>query len=355
MDTITVALHDRSYPVHVGRALLGPVGEWTSGLLPGRAALITDDGVPFSLIDRAAQGLRAHGFSLARVTVPAGERSKCLAQAEEVLGELVDGGLCPTSPLFVLGGGMVTDLGGFCAAVLYRGVPLVLLPTTLLGQLDAAVGGKVGVNLATGKNLVGAFWQPRLVVADLDALSLLPVRELRSGLAEAVKCALIGDATLLEHIEARADQAIAGDPGVLSDIIVRAVRVKAAIVARDERETGGERIWLNFGHTVGHALETSSGDLRHGEAVALGMVAALRLGGRLGVTPEPLQERLFRLLSTLGLPVDLDGRLQSAGLLAMAVDKKRRGAKLQFVCVREPGQPVVLSLDPSEVLVNLRS
>ena len=354
MDTVKVELGDRGYPVHVGRGLLARLSEWTSALSPARAALLYDDGVPFSLLDRAARALEAAGFSLARVTVRAGEASKCLEKAEQVLDELVDAGLDRSSPLFVMGGGMVCDLGGFCAAVLYRGVPLVLLPTTLLAQLDAAIGGKTAVNLLAGKNLVGAFWQPRLVVADIDALATLPSAELCAGLAEAVKCGLVGDPGLLDRLEAQAEQVVAGDLALLHDIVLRAVRVKAAIVARDERETGDERIWLNLGHTVGHALE-ASGDLRHGQAVALGLVAAVRVGRRLGVTPADLEGRIVRLLSALGLPTNLDEKVAAGGLEAMSIDKKRLGAAIRFVCIRAPGQPMVVPLSPAEVLENLRA
>ena len=353
MDTITVALGDRAYPVHVGRGLLSRVGEWAGP--PGRAALLCDDGVPFSLVDRAGRSLEQAGLSLARVTVRAGEDSKCLRVAERILDELVDSGLERGSTLFVVGGGMATDLGGFCAAVLFRGVPLVLVPTTLLAQLDAAVGGKTGVDLGAGKNLAGAFWQPRVVICDLDALATLPARELRSGLAEAVKCGLVGDPALLDRLEADPGAAQAGAPAVLEEIIVRAVRVKADLVARDEREAG-DRVRLNLGHTVGHALEAASAfDLRHGEAVSLGMVAAMRIGVRLGITPPELEARVARLLSALGLPVDLEPYLAGSWLSPAAFDKKRRSGSLRFVCVSAPGQTRVVDMHPRDLPRNLRS
>jgi len=352
--SITVALGERSYPVRVGRGLLARLGEWTEPLRGHRAGFLCDDGVPFSLVDRAARALEGAGLSLARVNVRAGESQKCLAECEDILDRLIAGGLERGSPLFVIGGGMATDLGGFCAAVLFRGVPLVLLPTTLLAQCDAAVGGKVGVNLRAGKNLAGAFWQPSLVVSDIDTLATLPQRELRNGLAEVVKSALVGDAGLLDLIEARAGDAAAGEPGLLEELVARAVRVKAAVVASDERETSGARIILNFGHTVGHALEATSGfDLRHGEAVTLGMIAALRVGARLGLTPPVLEGRVRKVLSDLGLPTDLDEYGESC-LGPAKVDKKRSSGRLQFVCLRAAGEPTVVTLTTEELSRNLR-
>jgi 3-dehydroquinate synthase len=352
VDTVTVATPE-SYPVHVGRGLLPRLGEWARPLGPGRAGLLCDDGVPFSLYDRCARSLEAEGFFLARVTVRAGEASKRLSQAERVLGDLVAAGLERNSPIFVVGGGMMTDLGGFCAAVLHRGVPLVLVPTTLLAQLDAAVGGKCGVNLDAGKNLIGSFHQPRLVVADLDALATLPLRHVRNGLGEAMKCGLVADATLLDRIELTAPALLAGDPEALHAIVLGAIRAKAGIVARDEREQG-DRIKLNFGHTVGHALEASQSDLLHGEAVALGMVAALRIGVRLKKTPADLEARAIGVLTSLGLPTDLDRYVTDQSLAPAAFDKKRLSGKIRFVCLRAPAQTEVLTLTPQDLLRNLR-
>jgi 3-dehydroquinate synthase len=352
MVAVDVALGERAYAVRIGRNLLVRAAEWSGP--PLRAGVLRDDGVPFSWVDRVERGLQGAGFSLAKVTVRAGEASKCLSEAERILDALAAAGLERSSPLFVVGGGMAGDLGGFCASVLFRGVPLVLIPTTLLAQLDAAVGGKNGVNLARAKNLVGTFWQPRVVLCDLDALSTLPLRELRNGLAEAVKCALLGDPELLALLEADPGAAQAGAPDLLASVVERAVRVKAAIVARDERETGQRRL-LNFGHTVGHALESASAfDLRHGEAVSLGMVAALRVGVGLGATPPDLASRAVRLLEALGLPVDLDPYVAGPWFSPVALDKKRNQGLVRFVVLSAPGRADVVEMTPADLAANLR-
>ncbi len=237
---------------------------------------------------------------------------------------------------------MVGDLGGFIASIFLRGIACVQVPTTLLAQVDAAVGGKTAVNLPAGKNLVGTFHQPLLVYADVTALATLPPRELASGLAEVVKHGAIADPDLLAVLEAQAERARAGDPELLAALVTRSCQIKAEVVMADERErASGKRALLNFGHTIGHALEADSlagpEPLRHGEAVALGMLAAARVGARLGAGDAGLEARLRALLGRLGLPTDFERRLAPQVLARIAVDKKRAGGEIAFVIVERAG------------------
>ncbi len=336
-------------------------------MAPATAGLLTDDGVPEAHVDAVAASLAAAGFPAARVVVPCGEAQKSLARVAEVCEAFARAGLDRGSPIVAVGGGVVTDLGGLVASLLFRGVPWAAVPTTLCGQVDAAVGGKTGVNLPSGKNLAGAFWQPSVVLADIDSLATLSARELRAGLAEVVKCAVIADAPLFARLHALAPRlaghsttqadlpVLAADPEALAEAVRRAVAVKALLVAADERETGNARRLLNFGHTVGHALESASGfALRHGEAVALGMVAAARVSARLGVCAPEIEALLCALLSRLGLPTDLDDALARLPLGALAVDKKRSGGKIQFVAVETIGRAKSLPIDASALVEMLR-
>jgi shikimate kinase/3-dehydroquinate synthase len=245
------------------------------------------------------------------------------------------------------GGGVVTDMAGFAAAVLLRGVRWVALPTTLLAMVDASVGGKTGVDLGPAKNAVGAFHQPSAVVVDTAHVATESARAYAGGLAEVVKSAAIGDAALFEALEAGADAVRAREPAMVEELVYRSVAVKAAVVARDEREAG-DRALLNFGHTVGHALEAEGGFTRltHGEAVALGMVAALRIGTALGVTDAGLAERVTALLARLGLPTDLDAQPLGAALPFVGLDKKRRGGAIRFVLLRRLGEACLHALAP---------
>jgi 3-dehydroquinate synthase len=260
------------------------------------------------------------------------------------------------SPVVALGGGVVSDLAGFAAATLLRGLPSVLVPTTLLAQVDAAVGGKTGINHVWGKNLIGAFHQPRLVLADVDCLRTLPKRELRAGLAEVIKYAAIRDAALFRTIEARLDDLLALRPEVLVSVVAACCRHKAAVVAEDEREERGARAVLNFGHTVGHAIEalTEYRELLHGEAVAIGMVAAARVSCGLGRCRSSAVERLERLLKQAGLPTDIPSGLQPAALaLAMESDKKSADGRIRFVCLEDIGRTGFAELSGQEIVSRL--
>jgi 3-dehydroquinate synthase len=285
-----------------------------------------------------------------RFALPAGEGCKNLSELERTLEWLAGRQLDRRAAIVGIGGGATTDHAGFAAAVYLRGIPFASVPTTLLAMVDASVGGKTGVDLGAGKNLVGAFHQPKAVVADISFLDTLPPRELTAGLAEVVKCGFIADPDLLELLERAPPQL---PPELVAELVTRSVRVKADVVASDETESGRRAI-LNFGHTVGHALEAASKyALLHGEAISLGMMAALTVGVAVGVGPAALIERARALLSRLGLPTDFERRLDGDALAGMLVDKKRRGDTIRFVCVPAPGQTRFIDLRPSDIASHL--
>ncbi|MDP6530181.1 MAG: 3-dehydroquinate synthase [Gemmatimonadota bacterium] len=324
---VAVPLGGRTYEVVIGH---GECVAWLRGAVEaagaGRVALVSDSAV-HALHGEMLQDAIG-GEAVLRVTLSSGESCKTLAEAERVCGELVDGGMDRGDLILGFGGGAATDLAGFVAGVLFRGMKHLLVPTTLLAQVDASVGGKTGVNLPGGKNLVGVFHQPGGVVCDTLFLETLPEREFRSGMAEVVKTAWLGDGELLDLLEAN-PPARAPHPG-LEEIVERCIRVKAAVVARDERESGPREV-LNFGHTLGHAIETEArGRLLHGEAVSLGLVAALYLSVETGRCASRDLDRMVSLLARLGLPVR-DERLDSKAVVARTrVDKKRRGGRDRY-------------------------
>jgi 3-dehydroquinate synthase len=333
--TIRVELGDRSYPVVVAEneRELAASAQATLGT-PRPAAFVSDMTAQGLHGTRLSTALARAGWGpLAEFLIPPGETSKTLATVERICERLAKGGLDRSSPVFVCGGGVAGDLGGLVAAVFLRGVPLVQLPTTLLAQTDSAIGGKTGVNLDSGKNLVGAFWQPRLVYADVSTLSTLPPREIAAGLAEVVKYGVIADAEILELLETQALS-----PELLHNLVARSAAIKAGIVSRDEREAG-ERALLNFGHTVGHAIEaaTQYRTFLHGEAVALGMLAACRVSAKFG-GDAALEARLRALFVRLTLPVDVDRWLEPLVLSHMATDKKRAASRVRFVIAERAGR-----------------
>ncbi len=358
MTSVGVELGARRYDVRVGRPAPGEAADLvvaavgSGGTVTGAAVLIDETVAQVSpRAGLVVEALRARLPELHELRLPAGEACKTLGEVDRTAGWLASRGLDRSGLIVGVGGGAATDHVGFVAAVYLRGVRFALFPTTLLAMVDASVGGKTAVDLAAGKNLVGAFHQPISVVADLAFLQTLPTRQRAAGLAEVVKCGLIGDPTILDLLERHAPGA-AGSPlsdDVTADLVVRAVRVKAAIVGDDERESG-RRALLNFGHTLGHALEAESGyALLHGEAVSLGMVAALSLGAAQGLTPPGLVQRATALLVRLGLPVDLAGRITPAVLARVGVDKKRRGRALRFVFCSAAGSPFMKDIDSAEL------
>jgi len=339
MRTIPVALGDRAYPVHIGPGLLDEVGATARKAARGRTAyVITDTHVGPLYAERVTASLAAAEYAVETATFAAGEPHKTLATVSDLLDRILT---APTPPdrasvIVALGGGVVGDVAGFVAATLLRGVSLIQVPTSLLADVDSSVGGKTGVDHPTGKNLIGAFHQPRAVCIDTDVLATLPAIELASGLAECVKHGVIRDASLLTWIEGHADALGARDANSLSELISRNVAIKAAVVTADERETG-VRAHLNYGHTIGHAIEAveaftpEDGYLRHGHCVALGMVAANHLAVARDRLSEEQAQRVEDLLVTLGLPVRRIGGDGEKLLAIMRHDKKSRGGAIRFV------------------------
>ena len=346
MTTFRVPLGDRSYDVHIGHLSTDEVADKIRAGIgkPSGVAVLVDEHVA-KLSPRVPALIAALGARLPKVKqflLPRGESAKNLAQVERTCQWLAENGYDRGAVIVGIGGGAATDHAGFVAAIYLRGVAFALCPTTLLAAVDASVGGKTGVDIAAGKNLVGAFHQPRIVVADLDFFATLPRRDLVSGMAEVVKAGLIADSDLFARLES--DAHVLDSPDTLASVIAAAVAVKVAVVGEDERESGRRAI-LNFGHTVGHAIEAASGyELLHGEAVALGMIAALALGKARGVTEPGLRERTHALLARLSLPVDVKPRLSPEVLGRIEVDKKRRTDSVRFVLVPRPGQAILCDL-----------
>jgi 3-dehydroquinate synthase len=336
-DPVTVTHALGSYPVYVEPGVLTRLNELARDhLADRRLALIADAAV--------GELYRAERWGPATwtgetLTVPPGEKSKSRESWSRLTDELLDRQFGRDSALIGLGGGVVGDLTGFVAATYMRGIPYILVPTTLLAMVDASVGGKTGVNTSKGKNLVGAFHPPSAVLADPLVLDTLPDREYRGGLAEAVKHGLIADSGYFDWMEAHATAIIRRDPPTVTRLVLRSVEIKAEVVGEDEREVGRRAI-LNAGHTVAHAVEqTSDYELGHGEAVALGLVAECEIAERLGIASTGLRGRVAVLLSRLGLPVRLPRPLDRAQLLRrMGIDKKNRSALIHFALAKEVGQ-----------------
>jgi shikimate kinase/3-dehydroquinate synthase len=343
-DPVAVALGARSYAVEVGVGRLDRLAPALArlGAREGETLLVTDDRVGPLALPAVERALGAYA-SGPRVVLPAGEAHKHLGSVERIWDAALAARLDRRAVLVALGGGVIGDVTGFAAATLLRGVRVVQLPTTLLAMVDASVGGKTAIDRPEGKNLVGAFHQPSEVIADLALLATLPERELRAGFGEIVKMAVIADAPLLGWLEANAAALLAREPEALRHAARAAIAHKARIVGEDEHETTGLRATLNFGHTIGHALEAHSGySLLHGEAVALGMIAALRVGAALGLGDRALERRVAALLGALKLPTDLDARPLAAALPFAAQDKKRAGGKVGFVLAPAPGTATVV-------------
>ncbi len=352
LRTVKVALGDRTYPIRIGMDTLDAAGaEVARQTEAAHAAVLTVEPVGRRYGSRLERSLRAAGVRARRLTVPDGDRTKNLRQVARLYDALLDAGADRSTVVVALGGGMVGDLAGFVAATFLRGLPFVQVPTTLLAMVDASIGGKVGVNLPRGKNLVGAFHQPRLVWVDAATLRSLPRRQRVAGLAEVIKVAAIRDRNLFERLERDLERVVDLEPEALLPVIERACAIKAEVVSRDERE-GGLRMLLNFGHTLGHAVEALKGyrGILHGEAVAIGMVFAARRSEALGLAPKGTAERLEALVDRAGLPTRLPDLPRRAYLSALRVDKKRRESRIRFVALREIGRGETLPLTPAEVL-----
>jgi 3-dehydroquinate synthase len=356
-STVRVALGERGYDIGIGRGLLPRLGACIAALRPGAAAaIVTDETVARHHLGVAEASLAASGLRSAKVIVPAGESTKNWRMVEQVCDALLTAKMERGDLVVALGGGVVGDLAGFAAAITRRGLDVVQVPTTLLAQVDSSVGGKTGINSVHGKNLIGAFHQPVMVLADTAVLDTLPARDFRAGYGEVAKCALINDSAFFAWLEVNWLEVFAGGPA-RDQAIATCCRSKADFVARDEREIG-DRALLNLGHTFGHALEAAAGfsdRLLHGEAVALGMVLALGFSARLGLMPSGDAERVTAHLAAVGLPIhlsDIPGGLPGLDRLMdlMAQDKKVRRGRLTFILARGIGAAFVApDVDPAEV------
>lgn len=339
---VNVPLGPRSYDIKIGTGLLGGLGKECAQLNLGkRCAIVSDTNVVPHFASVASEALTRAGFEPVRVIVPAGETAKSLKTVAGCYDQLAAHRLERKSFIVALGGGVVGDLAGFVAATYLRGIAFVQIPTTLLAQVDSSVGGKVGVNLKAGKNLVGAFYQPRLVLCDLDTLRTLPEREYRSGLSEVIKYGIIYDAALFRALERSLPDLIERQNKNLAIVIGRCCEIKAEIVRQDETENG-LRALLNFGHSIGHALEAIShyGKFLHGEAISIGQLAAARLSSRLTGLPSREVERIALLFQRAGLPTELNlNASQRPKLLAaMQLDKKVASGEIKFVLARRIGK-----------------
>jgi 3-dehydroquinate synthase len=338
---VNVPLGNRSYEIQIAASLLARLGRECAKLKLGqRCAIITDTNVGRRFAKPAFEALVKGGFAPVLVIVPAGETAKSLKTVQSCYDQLAAHRLERKSFIVALGGGVVGDLAGFVAATYMRGIAFVQVPTTLLAQVDSSVGGKVGVNLKAGKNLVGAFYQPKLVLCDLDALRALPEREFRAGLAEVIKYGIIYDANLFAQLERDLPKLLKREAKTLSGVIARCCEIKAEVVGQDETESGLRAI-LNFGHTIGHGLEaiSSYGKYLHGEAISIGQVAAAHLSANLLGLPAAEVQRIASLFVRAGLPTTVRLTLAQRGRLfaAMRLDKKVSGGEIKFVLAKRIG------------------
>jgi 3-dehydroquinate synthase len=357
MHVVRVELGDRSYDILIG-ARLEELGSRMDALRVGRkTAVVTNPAVKRLYGERVLRSLAAAGFAAMPVEVPDGEQHKSLDWANAIYTALLINSFDRRSPLVALGGGVIGDLAGFAAATYMRGVPFIQVPTTLLAMVDSSVGGKTGVNHPMGKNMIGAFHQPKLVLMDTGVLASLPKEEFLSGMAEVIKYGVIWDHELFACLERNREKILAREQGALVHIISRSCEIKADVVCKDERE-GGLRAILNFGHTVGHAVEMLENyTMRHGEAVAIGMVYAARLAHRMGYCDARVPERIEALLSAYGLPAGLAalGRRPKPNqiLEALQVDKKAEEGKVRFILPKRIGEVVISREWDEEVLREL--
>ena len=341
MRLVNVDLADRSYKIRIGEGMLPKLGAECGQLgLGQRCAIVTDANIPANFLKTAQGSLKQAGFEVTVFKLPGGEQSKRLKHVEQCYDHLAAHRMERKSFIVALGGGVVGDLAGFVAASYLRGIEFVQVPTTLLSQVDSSVGGKTGVNLKAGKNLVGAFHQPKLVLCDLDTLKTLPERELRAGMAEVIKYGIISDPKLFRRLEKEMDQLLAVEPKSMAAVVARSCQIKADVVGQDEKE-GGLRAILNFGHTIGHAIEAISGygKFLHGEAISIGQVAAAMLSRDLLGMSQAEVDRIAALFEQAGLPTTIKfTKAQRAKLLAaMQLDKKVQAGEIKFVLAEKIG------------------
>ncbi|MBI2312853.1 MAG: 3-dehydroquinate synthase [Betaproteobacteria bacterium] len=352
METLTVGLGERSYPIHIGAGLLSRGELIIPHLAQPRAAIITNSVVAPLYLDPLKKALAGGGVSCIEIVLPDGEERKNWETLNQVYDALLSSRCERSTAVIALGGGVIGDLAGFAASSYQRGVPFIQVPTTLLAQVDSSVGGKTGINHPLGKNMIGAFYQPRVVLADTATLNTLPDRELKAGLAEVIKYGLIRDFAFFEWLEAHVDHLLARDPEALAYAIRVSCQHKAEVVAADERESG-VRALLNLGHTFGHAIEAGIGYGKwlHGEAVAAGIVLAADLSRRLGYLGGPEVERIANLVGRAGLPVKAPDLGSDRYLELMGVDKKVVSGKLRFVLLKKIGLAEVCSDVPEPLIL----
>lgn len=349
--TVRVELADRSYDIEIGHGTLRGLVEFISARAKlSHVVLITDTNVDPIVGEPVAERLTEEGIELEVMVVDAGESSKCADVAADLWESMLDEGSDRQSVVVAVGGGVVGDLAGFVAATFARGLPFFQVPTTLLAQVDSSVGGKVGINLSSAKNMVGAFWQPRGVLIDVDVLKTLPEREFRAGMAEVVKYGVIMDAEFFEYLEQHVAEINRRDPAALMYLIERSCQLKAAVVQEDEREETGRRAILNYGHTFAHAFEAASGyeNLLHGEAVAIGMLCASRLAERRGMVDPSITRRQHELLAAFGLPTTVPDLPHDEVQKLMWHDKKVQDGRLRFVLPTRIGAVVLVQDARSE-------
>jgi 3-dehydroquinate synthase len=351
VQTLNVDLGERAYPIHIGRGLLDAGAAVAQCLPQPRVAVVTNTTVAPLYLARFQAALEQQGVEVLPVILPDGEAYKNWETLNLIFDALLKARCERKTTLIALGGGVIGDITGFAAASYQRGVPFIQVPTTLLSQVDSSVGGKTGINHPLGKNMIGAFYQPRLVLADTDTLNTLPDRELSAGMAEVIKYGLIRDLPFLEWLEAHMDKLMARDPEALVEAIYRSCRNKAEVVAADERESG-QRALLNLGHTFGHAIEAGMGygNWLHGEGVSAGTLMAARLSQRMGWINAADVERIKTLFVRAGLPVVAPSLGADAYLAHMGVDKKVEGGRIRFVLLRQVGDAVVTGDVPADQL-----
>lgn len=342
VTTIRIELGERSYPILIGAGVLGAAGSWSGLPRCSAAVIVTNTTVAPLYAARVAEALRAVAPRVLTFELPDGEAHKDWATLDRLFDRLLEAGCDRRTLLVALGGGVIGDMTGFAAACYMRGVPFVQVPTTLLAQVDSSVGGKTAINHARGKNMIGAFYQPLRVLADLDTLATLPQREYVSGLAEVIKYGPIADDAFTRWVEAHLDALLARDRAALAHAVRRSCEIKADVVTRDERESGLREI-LNFGHTFGHAIEAALGygTWLHGEAVGCGMVLAADLSARVGLIGEAQSRRVASLVERAGLPTRVP-RIDATRLIElMRVDKKALHGEIRFVLLDAPGRACV--------------
>ncbi|MHB8059019.1 MAG: 3-dehydroquinate synthase [Desulfuromonadaceae bacterium] len=352
MSVLSVNLAENSYDIVIEPGALASIGERCRSVgLKGMAVVITNPTVAALYGAAVHESLEGAGYSVASIEMPDGEEYKNSTTLNRIYDDLLSAGVDRGSFVVALGGGVVGDVAGYAAATWMRGIPFVQVPTTLLAQVDSSVGGKTGIDHPRGKNLIGAFYQPRLVLIDVETLSTLDQRQFRAGLAEVIKYGVIADLPFFEFVETNSSAILAMDTDVLIKIIHRSCQLKAQVVEQDEKEAGLRAV-LNYGHTLGHAFESISGycTLVHGEAVAIGMVLAARVSAAKGLCTQEDVSRIIALLSRCGLPVEPPQYDRQLLIDAVAADKKSKSGSITFICNRNIGMHAMSQHTPDELL-----